>query len=284
MTIIAMTIRRELDLFISVLERTYQLHSGDYPMISDIDMCSFRDRITYISDNDLEIDMLYDPLMESLVQSSMAHFLYIKKYNLDIDQTFFHPNYIRFDFMDKLIQRKAAIKLSSFQYYEILPGTSAIDISKLSGKVDALVDNPVLKQLVDPFVKKLQVGDDQVDKMIEFVKSTRSNKKKGLIYYILMDLYLEHIDSILYKIVKESSSNFFWERCLNCSIIGFTDKKSVVEFQSLCQFSHLLPAWGLTAKVRTGKSSGRICRPWGGKLYIKGDGVLRWERPESIIQ
>jgi hypothetical protein len=55
------------------------------------------------------------------------------------------------------------------------------------------------------------------------------------------------------------------------------------KLNQILQLDCALPAWGLTAKVRTGTRGGRVLRPWRGKLYINIEGHLQWERPESRI-
>lgn len=99
-----------------------------------------------------------------------------------------------------------------------------------------------------------------------------------------MDLYLEHLDYFIYETINKSGLNCFWSRCLNTAILGFTDKKTVFKLNDILQLHIVLPAWGLTAKVRSGTRGGRVLRPWQGKLYINTEGHLQWERPESIIE
>lgn len=108
-----------------------------------------------VSNNGIGSDMLYDPIMEPLIQSSLAHFLYMKKNNMDMDikdkipdLKTFHPNYIRFQFMDNLIANKASVTLGSFKLYEFTPGTSSMDRGKLMLKVDALLQNQIIRMCV----------------------------------------------------------------------------------------------------------------------------------------
>lgn len=75
---------KELSLFFACLEHNYQLNPSEYPLISSIDINNFKYRMTYFSNNGIEGDVLYDPIMEPLVQSSLAHFLYMKKNSIDI--------------------------------------------------------------------------------------------------------------------------------------------------------------------------------------------------------
>lgn len=151
--------------------------------------------------------------------------------------------------------------------------------------VDALLQNQIIKRLVDSFVNKLQVDGDQVDRILGFVQTKRKPTKGiGLLYFWLMDLYLEHLDYFIYETINKSGLNCFWSRCLNTAILGFTDKKTVFKLNDILQLHIVLPAWGLTAKVRSGTRGGRVLRPWQGKLYINTEGHLQWERPESIIE
>jgi hypothetical protein len=108
---VEMTMEKEISLFLYVLEMNFQVHSADYPMISDIEMNSFKTRMTDLSENEINSDVLYDPKMEALVQSSLAHFLYYKMNKCDIDKAVFHPNYILFDYMDGLQERNPSVTL-----------------------------------------------------------------------------------------------------------------------------------------------------------------------------
>lgn len=196
----------------------------------------------------------------------------------------FHPNYIRFAFMDNLIANKASVTLGSFKLYDFSPSTAFMDRDKLMQKVNELLQNPILEALLYSFVKKLQVDGDPLDRILGFVQTkTKPTRGIGLLYFILMDLYLEHVDYFIYETINKSGFNCFWARCLNTAIIGFTDKRTVPKFNKILKLDSVLPAWGLTAKVRTGTRGGRVLRPWQGKLYINMEGHLQWERPESLI-
>lgn len=288
----------ELALFFACLEHNYQLNSSEYPLISSIDRKNFKDRMTSFSNNgigeDIGSDMLYDPIMEPLVQSSLAHFLYMKKNCIDFkgyengdnlpDIMPFHPNYIRFRFMDSLIANKASVTLGSFKLYDFSPSTTYMSRDKLMLKVDELLQNPIIKELVYSFFKKLQVDGDTLDRILGFVQTkTKPTRGIGLLYFILMDFYLEHVDHFIYESINKSGLNCFLGRCLNTAILGFTDKRTVPKLNKILLLDCALPAWGLTAKVRTGTRGGRVLRPWRGKLYINIEGHLQWERPESII-
>lgn len=194
----------ELVLFFAFLEHNYKLNSSEYPLISSVDINCFKDRITSFSNNGIGgigCDMLYDPLMEPLVQSSLAHFLYMKKNRIDFkeyengdklpDLMAFHPNYIRFAFMDNLIANKASVTLGSFKLYDFSPCTAVMNRDKLMLKVNELLQNPILEALVYSFVNKLQVDGDPLDRILGFVQTkTKPTRGIGLLYFILMDLYL----------------------------------------------------------------------------------------------
>lgn len=283
-----------IDLFLAVLEHNYRKNSIEYPMISSVDMNSFKDRITSFSNNAIGSDIQYDPIMEPLVGSSLAHFLYMKKNGLSFkgydngeklpDLMAFHPNYIRFAFLDNLIANKASITLGSFKLLDFSPSTAFMNRDKLMQKIIELLQNTILESLVYSFVKKLQVDGDPLDRIFKFVQTkTKPTRGVGLLYFIFMDFYLEHVDYFIYETINKSGLNCFWARCLNSAIMGFTDRKTVQKFNKILKLDSVLPAWGLTAKVNTGSRGGRILRPWQGKLYINIEGHLQWERPESII-
>lgn len=278
----------DLLLFYDIMDRHYQQNYSEYPLISSNDIKCFKDRITDLSNREIEsydADMLYDPIMDSLVRSSLANLLYIKKNGIDfthLDQ--FHPNYIRFQFLDNLIVTKSSVTIGYFKLLEFSPSTVSMDCGKLMLSVDALLRDPILNIMVETFVRKLQVDGGQLDRIVDFVKTKRKPTRGiGLLYFILMDLYLEHLDQFIHDTIKKSGLNCFWSRSLDTAILGFTDKKTAHLYNKVLQLHIVLPTWGLTAKVRSGTRGGRVLRPWNGKLYINTEGHIQWKRPESII-
>lgn len=164
--------------------------------------------------------------------------------------------------MDDLIANKASVTLGSFSLYELSPSTASMDRDKLMLKVDSLLLNPILRILVASFVKKLQVDGDPADRITGVVNTRRKpTRGMGLLYFILMDLYLEHLDSFIYETINQARLNCFWARCLDSAILGFTDKKAVLEFNEMFKLHIVLTAWGLMAKVRSGSKGGKILRP-----------------------
>ncbi|KAI4298082.1 hypothetical protein MLD38_040504 [Melastoma candidum] len=239
-------------------------------------------------------DMLYDPIMEPLVQSSLAHFLYMKKNPIDFkeyengdqlpDRMPFHPNYLRFQFLDTLIEKKASVTLGTFKLYDFSPSTTHMDRDKLMLKVNKLLQHSIIKELVYSFIHKIQVEVDAFDSILGFVPTkTKPTRGLGLLYFILIDLYLEYVDLYIYETINKYQLNCFWGRCLNTAILGFSDKKTVPKYKKILKLDSFFPACGLTAKERAGSRGGRVLRPFRGKLYINIDGHLQWERPESII-
>lgn len=282
----------ELRVFLDVMEQHYVNNLSIYPMISKSDILICKDRLTDFSTNGIETDMLYDIIMEPLVKTSLGHFLYFLNNNKSLKEDInvqeikeFHPNYVRFQYMDQLIKQKASVTLGSFMLYELAPGTALIDINKLSLKIDSMLVNPILKKLVDPYIKMLKVDGDQIDRILGYEKTRKKPTKGiGILYFVLLDLYLGELDLFIYDTIKASELKIFWCRCLNTALIGFTDKKTVLQFKEIFQLPVVLPAWGLTAKVRSVNRGGRVIRPWRGKLFINAEGILKWERPESIIE
>lgn len=228
--------------------------------------------------------MIYDPIMEPLIQSSLAHFLYLKKNGMEMnDLNFYHPNYIRLSFLDNLVANKSSITLSYFRLYEFSPSTASIDREKFMFNIRKLLCNKTLMILVDSFVRKLQVDSDPLDRILEVVKKKwNPTRGLGILYFVLMDLYIEHVDLFIYETINKFELNCFWARSLNFGLLGFTNHKNFKENEIL-KLDHILPAWGLTAKVRSGSKGGRILRPLKGKLCINKEGLLQWDRPESII-
>lgn len=287
----------DLTFFLAVVDNEYKKNSTKYHIISKADIDSFKDHLSSSSNYDIEsgseeirLDGLFDPLMEPLIQSSLAHFLFIKKNDIpckkgengeDIpDLTAFHPNYIRFRFMDQLVTNKASIRLTSFKLLDFSPSTVLIDRKILMQKVRELIHNPKLEALVLFFIQKLQADGDKSERILGFGQ-TKPAKRIGLLYFLFMELYLVVIDDYIHERIH--LLNCFWVRCLTTGLICFSDQKTIPKVVNILKLDGALPAWGLTAKVSTGTRGGRVLRPWRGKLYINIDGHLQWERPESII-
>lgn len=104
-----------------------------------------------------------------------------------------------------------------------------------------------------------------------------------MLYFILLDLYLEYVDALVVDSINKSGVGCFWARSLNICILGMIDKKTL-KLSEILQLHLILPAWGLTYKLRSGSRGGKIIRPFKGRLYIDRDGHLQWERPESVIE
>lgn len=75
-------------LYMCCLDHNFRLNYREYPTMSHSDVNNFKDRILSISNNEegIECDRLYDPIVDPLVQSSLAHFLYMKKNQLDLNE------------------------------------------------------------------------------------------------------------------------------------------------------------------------------------------------------
>lgn len=278
----------DMKLFYDLIDRNYQRNYSEYPMISSNDLKCFKDRLTDLSNQSIineDADKLYDPILDSLVRSSLADLLYIKKNRIDFkDFVEFHPNYIRFQFMDDLIVSKSSVTLGSFKLLEFSPSAASMDCGILIQKVDDLLQNPIIKIIINSFVRKLQVEGDQLERLIGFVKTKRKpTRGLGLLYFVLMDMYLESIDKLIHNMINKSGLNFFWCRSIDTAILGFTDGKTLKKFNEILQLHIALPTWGLTARVRSGTRGGKVLRPFNGKLYINNEGILQWKRPDSII-
>jgi hypothetical protein len=186
--------------------------------------------------------MHYDPIMDPLVQSSLVHFLYLSKCGAErIDLNIFHPHYLRLSFIDSLVARKSTVTLGSFRLYELSPGSAPIDREKLIQKVDRLVNSRSLRNLVYFSVQKLQSKGDQLDRIQEFVQSQRNpNRDTSFIYLVLMDLYLEDLDSIIFEIISKTRLNIFWTRRLTTAFLGILDPKAA-KCNHLLKLSYFQP-------------------------------------------
>ena len=79
-------------MFFIFLDQNYKLNPNEYSLLKVKDLSNLKNRLLYLCDMNCDLDALsiYDPIVDSLVQSTLAHFLYAKKENLEID-----PDYSR---------------------------------------------------------------------------------------------------------------------------------------------------------------------------------------------
>lgn len=272
-----------MELFLSLVDMCYEVNKSEFPLISKSDLHAFKNRMEECDKGDVDGCQLYDPIMSPLVQFSLSHLLYMKKMRIEQPNiTAFHPNYLKFYFFDKLIYSKSDVTFGAFKLLEITPGAASIDQKLLMIKVDDLIQNPTLRAMIYIFVCQLQVDKDKdpLEKVLGYLKNKRQTT--GLIYFILIDLYLEHLDKVVLDIIQKGGQKCIWVRCLNTALLCFPDLNR--SSNDLLQMDIVLPAWGLTAKATSVNRGGRIIRPWRGKLYINCEGHLQWCRPESIIE
>lgn len=96
-------------------------------------------------------------------------------------------------------------------------------------KVDQFLMNPILKRVVASFVEKMQGEGDPLKRMFSFMQRKRKpTRGMGLLYFMLMDLYIENIDSILYESIQQFELKCFWSRCLNMVFLGFPTEKDAI--------------------------------------------------------
>ena len=272
----------ENNFFISLVEMLYKERKSDYPLISSNDVERFIQRIDSMVD--YPDNNLYDPIVDPLVKTSLAHFLYLKKNGLStVDINLFHPNLLRLNFIDNIV--KDGRSYGYINLYEITLGTSTISTEKIYDKIDNLVVNKYIKRILYYNVSKLQSKGDPLTIMLDYMSSKKTNpfNGMGILYFIIMDLYLENLDNIFYESIQRLGLNCMILRCLNTFFIGYPSKKDALNTMKNIDFDIILPAWGLFSKVRTASKGGKVLRPWKGKLSINHDGLLQWVRPESLV-
>lgn len=231
--------RTELHSFYDLLHQNYTENSTDFPSPQIFNFNQMND----FEENGADYAyMHYDPIMDPLVQSSLVHFLYLSKCGAErIDLNIFHPHYLRLSFIESLVARKSTVTLGSFRLYELSPGSAPIDREKLIQKVDRLVNSRSLRNLVYFSVQKLQSKGDQLDRIQEFVQSQRNpNRDTSFIYLVLMDLYLEDLDSIIFEIISKTRLNIFWTRRLTTAFLGILDPKAA-KCNHLLKLSYFQP-------------------------------------------
>lgn len=276
-----------LQLLLDLMRREYKV-SMDYNSIDEVNIKRFEDRITDLSNHDVMKyeDGMYYPIMEPLVQSSLAHLLYILKHNIEFSSfKGYNPNDIRFRCIENLVHSKAHLTLCSIKFLTISPSTTSIDREKLMRKVNDLLKNPILHGMVEHFTKKLQIEGNQFERILDYqIHEKDPTRGLGELYFILMDLYLEFLDYIVLDTIKKSGCNAFWWRCTNTAVMGYLDKQSALKLKRSLPLSEILSVWGLTAKVSSGTSGGRILRPFKGMLYLTPESHIQWERPSNLIE
>ncbi|KAL3613024.1 hypothetical protein CASFOL_009551 [Castilleja foliolosa] len=135
--------RTELLSFADLVILNYQSNSVSFPMISQVDVKAFIEKLVEYKEGD---GLIYDPIMEPLVQSSLAHFLYLKKNGMEIiDLKSYHQNDIRLSFLDHLVANKSSITLSWF--FEFAPSTASMDKNQMMFQISQLLVNPTLKEM-----------------------------------------------------------------------------------------------------------------------------------------
>ncbi|KAE9584338.1 hypothetical protein Lalb_Chr00c21g0405601 (mitochondrion) [Lupinus albus] len=279
-----------MDFFIMLIYQVYMAENPPFPLISDFDVGVFMDRMESMGYNECDVpdNQLYDPIMEPLIRSALAHLLYIEKKSLEgpNHSKAFHPNLFKLNFMEYLIASKGTVTFCAFRIFEFKPCSASMDKSKLILKVEALIPNPTIRRLLAIFINNLKIDkeEDPIDKIVGSVQSKKKAAKgRDYLYYILMDLYLEEFDPFIIDVLLKSDLKCIWERCLDTAFLGFSDEKRPYNLKDILQLQALLPAWGLTANVRSCIKGGRVIRPWNGKLYLNCEGRLQWVRPESTI-
>lgn len=92
---------KDVTLFVDCLERNFQFHPNEFPLISNLEIRNFIERIHSLSKEGANLSS-YDKIMDPLIISSLAHFLYLKIHSIDLnansDRMPFHSNYIPFHF------------------------------------------------------------------------------------------------------------------------------------------------------------------------------------------
>lgn len=104
--------------FLEVMEGLKRYFPEDFPFVSDQDIGQLRDLIesfkcredpVFITE---EIYYLFEQRMDSLLQSSFAHFLYFRCKDLPMGEYHkFHPNNLQMAFLNDLIETKGSVKL-----------------------------------------------------------------------------------------------------------------------------------------------------------------------------
>jgi hypothetical protein len=84
-----------------------------------------------------------------------------------------------------------------------------------------LLQNPVIKRIVAIFITQLKKDGQTYDQILGFKLAKRADKGIGLLYFILMELYLQPLESIIFEYQEEHQLKFLWSRCMNVAFMGF---------------------------------------------------------------
>lgn len=190
-------------------------------MITDVEILNLKNRL---SSGVEEGPFLYDPIMCSFIQSSLAHFIYLRRYRKDVNELTdkeipFNPNYIRYHFMDNVVSNKASLSLESFSHYEFSPGLTDMDMGRINHSINNLIEDTIIRDIAFSFVNKIQESGEAINR-IRVLKKTKPSKVLGLLYFVFMDIYLDVLDDYINKAIVDSSINCFWCRSLNTAILS----------------------------------------------------------------
>lgn len=125
-------------------------------------------------------------------------------------------------------------------------------------EVDKLITSYQIKYLISNYIKKLMVDQEvvsphKIELILDFVQSKSKTRGLGLLYYVLIDLYIDHLalDNFAANLMTFSKNKCFWERCLNIAVVGFETKNSVTVFNKVFK----QPVVMLTLGIRGGYQS-----------------------------
>lgn len=240
----------------------------------------------FIISQEGDMRIAYPIEMLPLLKTALAHLIYIQKANIDVnDFKEFNPNVERINHFSQVVESVRDLSFQSFQFVSFCPGNSPMTNGLIKIPLFKMITSKVLRDLLLLFINELAPVDVGINEMIFSRSSHKKDPTRGLgvLYFVLLDVYLDSVDAYFSSEVREKGVKFEWARSLNVCIFGFLDSKESRRFKKEFPLSELLPAWGLSAKVRTGTRGGRVLRPFNGKLFLSNDGKLNWIRPECVV-
>lgn len=114
----------------------------------------------------------------------------------------------RFHFMEKLVAERSSISLGCFKLYEFSPSASCMGKKKLMFQIEEK-NHPILKKVGASIIGKQQAEGDPHERLFGFIQKKRSPTRGiGLLYFILMDIYLVLLDEIIYSAIREYELQF----------------------------------------------------------------------------
>lgn len=136
--------------------------------------------------------------------------------------------------------------------YEFSLSSVYLDPAIFQDRVLQFIKHPLLRAHILYYMRILQplpegfIGTERIIGAME----TKPLKKIGILYLMLMNLYLGHVDEYILDCLRKYELPCFWYRTFTTGLLFYIDKSTVKANRCLALDAHL-PKWGLSVKVCT---------------------------------